>query len=82
MRRIEVEELRGAMNRMKIGKASVPSGVAINLSKASGDKCLKSLIIIFNIFFKDKLPEEWMVSLFVPILKGKGDPLKVALMQI
>ena len=76
MRRIEVEEVRGAMNRMKIGKGCVPSGVAIKLSKASGDKCLKSLII-FNILLKNKLPEEWMVSLFVPILKGKGDPLKV-----
>ena len=82
MRRIEIEEVRCGMNRMKIGKASGPSGVAIKLFKASGDKCLKSLIIIFNILFKDKLPEEWMVSLFVPIFKGKGDPLKVALMQI
>ena len=28
VRRIEVEEVRCAMNRMKIGKASGPSGVA------------------------------------------------------
>ena len=25
--------------------------------------------------FKSKLPEEWMLSLLVPIFKGKGDPL-------
>ena len=31
MRRIEIEEVRCAMNRMKIGKASGPSGVAIKL---------------------------------------------------
>ena len=31
------------MNRMKIGKASGPSGVVIELYKASGDKCLKYL---------------------------------------
>ena len=43
VKRIEVEEIRCAMNRMKIGKASVPSGVAIELFKAGGDKCLKSL---------------------------------------
>ena len=40
VRRIEVEEVRCAMNRMKrIG----PSGVTIELFKAGGDKCLKSL---------------------------------------
>ena len=31
---------------------------------------------IFNsILFKDKIPEEWMLSSLVPIVKGKGDPL-------
>ena len=60
------------MNCMKSRKASEPSGVAIELFKAGGDKCLKSLTNIFNILFKDKLPEEW--SSLVPIFKGKGDP--------
>ena len=61
---------------MKIGKASGSSGVAVELLQAGGDKCLKSLTNIFNdIFFKDTLPEEWMLSLLVPIFKGKGDPL-------
>ena len=66
------------MNRMKIRKASGPSGVAIELFKAGGDKCfLKSLTNIFNdILFKDKLQEEWMLSSLVPTFKGKGDPLK------
>ena len=35
------------MNRMKIGKASGPSVVAIKLLKADGDKCLKSLTKIY-----------------------------------
>ena len=44
--------------------------------KAGGDKCLKYFTNIFNdILFKDKLWEEWMLSSFVPIFKGKGDPL-------
>ena len=38
VRRIEVEEVRGAMNHMEIGKASAPSGFAIDLFKAGGDK--------------------------------------------
>ena len=50
--------------------------VAIESFQAGGDKCLKSLINIFNdILFQDKLPEEWMLSSLVSIFKGKGDPL-------
>ena len=48
VRKIEVEEVWCAMNRMKIGKASGPSGVVIELFKASGDNCLKSLTNVFN----------------------------------
>ena len=56
---------------MKIGKASGSSEVAVELLQAGGDKCLKSLTNIFNdILFKDKLPEELMLSLLVPIFKG------------
>ena len=76
MRKTEVEEARYAMNRRKLGKASGTSGVATELFKAGGDKCLKYLINIFNdIWFKDKLPKEWMLSWLVPIFKGKGNPL-------
>ena len=72
----EVEEVRCAMNRMKIGKASEPSGVCVKMFKACGDKCLKSLTNIINeILFQDKLPEEWILSSVVSIFKGKGDPL-------
>ena len=57
--RIQVEEMRRAMNHMKIGKTSVPSEVAIKLFKAVADKCLKSLTNILNeILFKNKLPEK------------------------
>ena len=54
MRRIEVEEMRCVMNCMKIWKASEPFGVTIELFKAGGDKCLKSLTNYFSdILFKD-----------------------------
>ena len=53
VRRIEVEEVWCAMNCIKIGKASGPSGTAIELFKSGGGKCLKSLTNIFNdILFK------------------------------
>ena len=75
VRRIEVEEVWCAINRMKIGKASGPSGVALGFFKAGGDKCLKSLASIFNdTFFENKLLEEWMLSSFVSIFKGKRNP--------
>ena len=70
--RIDVEEVWCAINHMTIGKASGASGVAIELFKNGGEKCLKSLTNIFNdILFKDKLLEEWTLSLLVPIFKGK-----------
>ena len=48
MRRIEVEEVWCPMNRMRIRKASWPSGIAMELFKAGGDKCFKYLTNIFN----------------------------------
>ena len=62
VRRIEVEKVWCPMECMKIGKASGPFGVAIELFKPGGDKCFffKSggdkcffLTKIFNILFKD-----------------------------
>ena len=53
-----------------------PSGVALEMFKVGGDKCLEFLTIIFNdILFRDKFLEEWMLSLLVPIFKEKEDPL-------
>ena len=78
--KIEVKEVQCAMNHIKIGKTSGPSEVevAIELFKVVRDKCLKSLTNIFNdILFKDKLLEEWTLSLIVTIFKGKGDPLNL-----
>ena len=48
MKRIEVEEVWCAMNQMKIRKALGSSGVALEMFRAGGDKCLKSLENIFN----------------------------------
>ena len=72
MRRIEVEEV---WKSGKIEEASRPSGVAIELFKVGGDKCLKSLTNIFNdILLKYKLPEGLTLNSLVLIFKGKGDP--------
>ena len=54
MRRIEFEDVQCPMNQMKIGKTNGPFWFAVELFKAGGDKCLKSLGNIFNdILFED-----------------------------
>ena len=63
------------MNCIKIGTVSGLFKVAIKLFKTGEDKCLKSLINIFDMLFKDKLPEEWMLSLLVLSFRAKRDPL-------
>ena len=75
VRRIE-EVWWAVMNRMKIRIANGPSGVAIEMFRTGGDTFLKSLTNISNeISFRDQCLEEWMLSLLVPIFKGKGIPL-------
>ena len=65
VRRTEVEEVRCAINRMKIRKTSGLSGVAIELFKAGGDKCLKSLTNILNdILFKGGMDVEFVSTNF------------------
>ena len=82
VRRIEVKEVWCAMNRMKIRNVSGASGVALEMFKVGGDKCLKSLTNIFNdILFEGKLPEEWMLSSLEPIFKRKRDPINPKLLQ-
>ena len=65
------------MNPTKIRKASGPSGVILEMFKASGKKCLKSWTNIFNDKHIQgyKLPEGWTLSSLVLIFKGKRDPL-------
>ena len=61
---VVISLMRCEMNQIKIGKASGPSGDALEMFKAGGDKCLKYLNNTFNILLKDEIPEEWMLSSF------------------
>ena len=73
VRRIEVEENWMQWGELRLKRCGVkwiewkirkPSSVAIEMCKASDDKCFKSLANIFNdILFTNKLPEKWMLSL-------------------
>ena len=55
-------------------KMAGPSGVILEMVKISEEPCLSSLTTIFNVLFAGKLLEEWVLSLLLLILKGKGDP--------
>ena len=48
VRKIEVEEVQYAMDCMEIREANEHFGVAVELFKASGDKCLKCLTSTSN----------------------------------
>ena len=77
VRRIEAKEVFWAMNGMKIKKANGSSGnLDLEIFKAVGDKCLKSLTNIFHdILLKDKSLEEWVLSSLVPIFRVKENSL-------
>lgn len=54
-------------------KMTGPSGVILEMVKIGEEPCLSSLTTVFNVLFAGKLPEEWVLSLLLLILKGKGD---------
>ena len=74
---ITKEEVHAAMKRMKCGKASGPSGVAIELLKVLGEEGIDWLLeLLQRIWQEEKIPEDWKLSEIVPIYKQKGDPME------
>lgn len=71
--KVDIEEVSRAMNNMNNEKANGPSGVILEMVKIGEEPCLSSLTTVFNVLFAGKLPEEWVLSLLLLILKGKGD---------
>jgi hypothetical protein len=74
VRRIQVQEVREALKRMKVGKAMGPDDISIKVWR-----CLRDLAIVWltkmfnNIYRSNKMSEEWRRSILVPIYKNKGD---------
>ena len=71
--KVDIEEVSRAMNNMNNEKANGPSGVILEMVKIGEEPCLSSLTTIFNVLFAGKLLDEWVLSLSLLILKGKGD---------
>ncbi|KAG2640605.1 hypothetical protein PVAP13_2KG106416 [Panicum virgatum] len=74
VRRIQEAEIGEALKRMKGGKAMGPDGIPIEVWTCLGDRAIVWLTNLFNLIFRsNKMPEEWMRSILVPIFKNKGD---------
>ena len=59
---------------MKGGKAMCPDGIPIEVWRCLEDRAIVWLSKLFNLIFRsNKMPEEWMRSILVPIFKNKGD---------
>ena len=74
--RIELSEVAGVMNAMKLGKAPGPSEVASEMLEACKSSSVRWLTDLCNlILYEERIPSDWMSSILVPLYKGKGDPL-------
>ena len=74
---ISKEEVRQAIQDLKVRKAAGPSGVTGEMIKAAGEQAVDRLINICNRIVKEEaIPESWQMSELVAIYKGKGDVLE------
>ena len=74
---ISKEEIRQAIQDLKVRKAAGPSGVTAEMIKAAGEQAVDWLTSICNRIVKEEsIPESWQMSKLVPVYKGKGDVLE------
>ena len=65
------------MGKMKCGKAAGPSGVVVEMFRASKDLSEKWITDLCNdIIDEGCIPSDWKRSILVPVFKGKGDPME------
>ncbi|CAK9296895.1 unnamed protein product [Gordionus sp. m RMFG-2023] len=69
-------EIKRAVKKMKIGKASGLTMVVSEMFKGSDDLGIEWLMNLANqIVTEGTIPEDWQRSIIIPVYKGKGDPL-------
>ena len=74
---INKEEVRQAIQDLKVRKAAGPSGVTGEMIKTAGEQAVNWLTSIYNRIVKEEaIPESWQMSELVAIYKGKGDVLE------
>ena len=71
---ISVEYVRKAVKILKGGKSLVVEGIASEMLKCGGESLLEWLRRVCNVcVLEEKVPNDWMRAIIVPIYKGKGD---------
>ena len=74
--RVSREEVVKAMEEMKTGKAAGPSEVGIEMIAASGETGISVIMQLCQDVLDGRgMPDEWSLSVLVPIFKGKGDAM-------
>ncbi|KAK3512308.1 hypothetical protein QTP70_003296 [Hemibagrus guttatus] len=72
--KIRKDEVRKALKRMKSGKAVGPDDIPVEVWKCLGEAAVEFLTSLFNrVLESERMPEEWIRSVLVPIFKNKGD---------
>ena len=75
--RITEEEVRAAIAKTKVGKASGPTGLMSEMLTASGETGISWLTDLFNATVKEgRIPVDWSKSWMISVYKGKGDALE------
>jgi hypothetical protein len=73
MHKIQESGVKDAVKRMKGGKAMGPNEIPIEVWRSLEDVVIVWLTKLFNLIFQsNKMSDEWMQSILVPIFKDKG----------
>ena len=72
--RVSREEVVKALGKMKAGKAAAPSEVSVEMIAASGEIGVDVMVeLCHSVLDGRRMPDEWALSVVVPVFKGKGD---------
>ena len=74
--RVSQEEVVKTMGGMKAGKAAGPSEVSVEMIAASGEIGIGVMVELCQGVLDGRgMPDEWALSVVVPIFKGKGNAM-------
>jgi len=70
-------EVATSLKKMKIHKVPGLSGLVAEIIQARGNTGTQQILDLHNGIVKEGcIPEDWKLSMVLPIYKGKGDPME------
>jgi len=74
---IRIDEVAGALKKMKRHKAPGMLGLVVEMIQSTGDIGTQWILDLCNVFVNEGcIPEDWKSSMVLPVYKGKGDPME------